>query len=116
MASVIPSVYLLRDECAAGSVRVPQALRYEYQLPSMRQYTSAYVGIRQHASRARTTGIALRIPAAQLTSAYVGIRWHTSAYVSIRQHTPAYVSMRRMRVPHTLRQKGMLLLTYADVC
>jgi hypothetical protein len=55
---------------------------------SIRQYTSAYISIRQHTS----------------ASAYVGnIRrdqtqnslQHTSAYVSIRQHTSAYVSIRR---------------------
>jgi hypothetical protein len=40
-------------------------------LHSVRQHTSAFVGIRQH------------------TSAYVGIRQHTSAYIGIRQHTSA---------------------------
>jgi hypothetical protein len=69
---------------------------------SIRQQTSAYVGIRQ-----RTSYVSIR----QHTLAYVSIRaWRrrlvsvavapsspTSAYVSIRQHTLAYVSIRAWR-------------------
>jgi phosphoglycerate-specific signal transduction histidine kinase len=54
---------------------------------SIRQHTSAYVSMRQHTS----AYVSIR----QHTSAYVSIRQHTSAYVSIRQHTSAYVSIRQ---------------------
>jgi hypothetical protein len=61
---------------------------------SIRQHTSAYVSMRQHTS----AYVSIR----QHTSAYVSIRQHTSAYVSIRQYTSVYVSIRQ----HTSRRHG----------
>jgi hypothetical protein len=51
---------------------------------SIRQHTSAFVGIRQHTSLCYK----------RATCAHQ----HTSAYVSIRQHTSAYVSIRHARI------------------
>jgi hypothetical protein len=62
-------------------------------------HASAYVSIRQHATAYVSISRVVRAYACvsmrQHTSAYVSIRQHTSAYVSIRQHTSAYVSIRQ---------------------
>ncbi len=77
---------------------------------SIRQHTSAYISIRQQASRTRRKLWCAPRQRAVAPTAYVSIRQHTSAYASIRQRTSAYVSVRRVSVHPLLRARSTQML------
>jgi hypothetical protein len=84
-ASVSVGVQVVKCEVDVAQPRHPAAY-------SIRQHTSAYVGIRQHALQHTSSNARSMSPGPDILQ-------HT-AYVSIRRHTPEYVSIRRqMRGP-----------------